>query len=114
MSSIGPDTRSVSVRGCPGSPAGAIASAAVIATAVAVLVFFELIAVSFGVVWPLPAIVGGGLWVRDGSLAIAALGSAVPAVWLFRRVYRVERRLAVGLDPDDGPVGPERTAGGPR
>jgi len=80
--------------------ASATASAAVIAAAVALLVLSELIAVSFGILWPLSSLFGVGVWLSDGSLVLALLASAGAAGWLFKRTFRVERRLADGLQPE--------------
>jgi len=83
----------------PVGMASATVFAAVTAAAVALLVFSELIAVSFGVLWPLSSYFGVGVWLSDGCLVLALLASAGASGWLFNRTYRVERRLADGLEP---------------
>ena len=89
----------------PGAPApvgtaSATASAAVVAGAVALLVFSELIAVSFGLLWPLSSMFGTGLWLSEGSLGLALVASTWATGWLFGRTYRIERRMAAGLEPE--------------
>jgi hypothetical protein len=79
--------------------ASATASAAVVAAAVALLVFSELITVSFGLIWPLSSLFGTGLWLSEGSLALALLASTWASGWLFNRTYRTEKRMAAGLEP---------------
>jgi hypothetical protein len=79
--------------------ASATASAAVVAAAVALLVFSESIAVSFGLIWPLSSLFGTGLWLSEGSLVVALLASTWASGWLFRRTYRTEKRMAAGLEP---------------
>lgn len=83
----------------PVGMASATASAAVVAAAVALLVFSELIAVSFGLLWPLSSVFGTGPWLSEGGLVLALLASAWATGWLFNRTYRVEKRMAAGLEP---------------
>ena len=89
----------------PGTPATVATAwaplpAAVIAAAVALLVCSELFATSFALLWPLSEMLGGGSWLTDGFLLLALAASAAAGGWLFRRAYRVERRMSAGLEPE--------------
>jgi hypothetical protein len=95
-----PHAGSVPGANAPVGKASATAWAAVVASAVALLVFSELTAVSFGFLWPLTSLFGTGLWLSEGSLVLALLASTCATGWLFNRTYRIEKRLAAGLEPE--------------